>query len=75
MKEVMPFKISYFKLDSCKKKFKLGDNLIVLNPNFAQSSSDIISDIFDKLKINGLEYEYHLNYGDASISIHFGVLI
>jgi hypothetical protein len=75
MKQVMPFKISYFKLDSCKKKFQLGDNLIVLNPNFSQSSGDIISDIFDKLKINGLEYEYFVDYHNSWVSIHFGILI
>jgi hypothetical protein len=75
MKEVMPYKISYFKLDSCKKKFELGDNLVVQNPNFSQPSSKIVADIFDKLKIQGMDYEYFLNYRDACISIHFGTLI
>lgn len=71
----MPYKISYFRLDSCKKKFQLGDNLVVLNPNFARPSSEIVADIFDKLKIHGMDYEYFLDYRDACISIHFGTLI
>lgn len=75
MKKVEPYRISYFRLESCKKKFQLGDHLVVLNPNFAQSGGNIISDIFDKLHIENLEYEYFIDYVDASISIHFGIII
>ena len=75
MKKVEPYRISYFKLDTCKKKFKLGDNLVVLNPNFSKSGKEIISDIFDKVHIQDLEYEYFIDYMDASISIHFGIII
>lgn len=75
MKEIEPYRISYFRLESCKKKFKLGDNLVVLNPNFSKPRGEIISDIFDKIHIENLEYEYFIDYEDASISIHFGIII
>lgn len=71
----MPYKINYFKLNSCKKKFILGDNLIVMNPNFSIGNANMISDIFDKLKINGLEYEYFIDRIESTVSIHFGILI
>jgi hypothetical protein len=75
MRKVIPFKISYFKLEGCKQKFVLGDNLIVFNPNFSISEAKMIADIFDKLNIKDLEYDYIIDYKEALVSIHFGILI
>ena len=74
MKKVIPYKISYFKLETCKKKFQLGDNLIVFNPDLS-NPKNIISDIFDKLHIEDLEYEYFIDFKESLVSIHFGVII
>lgn len=75
MKEAIPYKISYFKLPTCKKKFILGDILIVWNPDFSAPNGNMIADIFDKLHIKDLEYEYFIDYNEALVTIYFGTLI